>query len=239
MTSNHGNTPRLVIHGAGRMGQQLASLASRDGFELVAMVSRHHPGDGAAVPWCPGLDALVHKPDLLIDFSLPAGAVAAARWCADAGVPLISGTTGLDSTQDEALSEASTHVAVLHAANFSPGLNAMLAALAQLGHCLPGIEAVRITDVHHAQKKDAPSGTALALAGALLPLQAQMESRREGDIIGQHAVQLELSCETLSMSHSVTDRGVFARGALQAGRWLLEQPPGRYQALDWLGVQRG
>lgn len=238
MSAGRSGTPRVVIHGAGRMGQQLAGMAGGQGFELIAMVSRHHPGEGATVPWCPGLEALVNTPDLLIDFSLPAGAVAAARWCAEQGVPMISGTTGLDPTQDDALTQASEQVAVLHAANFSPGLNALLGVLADLGHWLPDIEAARVSDIHHAQKKDAPSGTALELARALLPLQASIESRREGEVVGEHIVSLELPGERLTLAHTASDRSVFARGALQAGRWLVNQAPGRYRALDWLMGQR-
>ncbi len=229
-----GARPGVVIHGAGRMGRQLAGQAAAQGFDVVALVSRHHPGDIDAALWRPGLEALEHRPDLLIDFSLPAGAVAAARWCARNGVPMVSGTTGLDTSQEQVLDEAAGQVALLHAANFSPGLNAMLGALAHLGQWLPDIEAATITDIHHQHKKDAPSGTALTLAKALQPLEARIESLREGEVVGQHVVKLELPGETLTLTHEATDRSVFARGALQAGRWLIQQPPGRYQALDWL-----
>lgn len=226
--------PGVVIHGAGRMGSQLAGQAAAQGFDVVALVSRHHPGDIDASLWRPGLEALEHRPDLLIDFSLPAGAVAAARWCARNGVPMVSGTTGLDASQEQVLDEAAGQVALLHAANFSPGLNAMLGALAHLGQWLPDIKAATITDIHHEHKKDAPSGTALKLAKTLQPLEARIESLREGEVVGQHLVKLELPGETLSLAHEATDRSVFARGALQAGHWLIGQPPGRYQALDWL-----
>jgi len=228
----------LVIHGAGRMGQQVAAQAREQGFAVQAIVSRHHPGALEGLSWRPGLEALEQRPDLLIDFSLPAGSVAAARWCHDAGVPLLSGTTGLDGTQDAVLDKAAREIPVLHAANFSPGLNALLGVLEQLGSWLPDLEAVAISDLHHAEKKDSPSGTALALAQALAPLKATFGSRREGDTIGEHTVQLELPGERLALTHEALDRGIFARGALQAGRWLLEQPPGRYRALDWLTGQR-
>lgn len=229
----------LVVHGAGRMGRQVAEQAAEQGFDVLALVARHHPGELGAFNWRPGLDALEREPDLLIDFSLPAGCVAAARWCSGVGVPLLSGTTGLDATQDAVLDQAADHVPLLHAANFSPGLNAMLGALAHLGSWLPEIEAAEITDVHHVHKRDTPSGTALALARSLLPLDAEVSSRREGEVIGQHEVTLRLPGETLTLSHAAEDRGIFARGALQAGRWLMAQPPGRYQALDWLMGQRG
>lgn len=224
----------VVIHGAGRMGQQLAEQAAGQKFDIIALVSRHHPGDIGEIDWRPGLDSLGRKPDVLIDFSLPAGTVAAARWCSRSSVPMISGTTGLESIHEKAMNEVSRKVAVLHSANFSPGLNAMLGALAHLGQWLPEVEAATVTDVHHVHKKDSPSGTALALAQALGPLSPRVESRREGEVVGEHRVRLELPGETLSLVHEATDRSVFARGALQAARWLIPQPPGRYQALDWI-----
>lgn len=227
-------SPTVVIHGAGRMGQQVAGQVVSQGFGILAVVSRHHPGDVAGAQWRPGLEGLGRNPDVLIDFSLPSGAVAAARWCAKAGVPMVSGTTGLDSTHEQALDEAAKRVAVLHAANFSPGLNAMLGALVHLGQWLPDVQVATVTDIHHVHKKDAPSGTALALAQALKPLAPRVESRREGEVVGEHIVRLDLPGETLSIAHSATDRSVFALGALQAAHWLMEQSPGRYQAVDWI-----
>ncbi|MEM1411408.1 MAG: dihydrodipicolinate reductase C-terminal domain-containing protein [Pseudomonadota bacterium] len=223
--------PRLVVHGAGRMGRLVAAAASAEGFQLQALVSRQHPGDLDGAQWRPGLDALGTAPDLLIDFTLPSGTVAAARWCAAQGVPLVSGTTGLEALQARALERAATQVPVLHAANFSPGVNAMLGVLESLGGL--GIRSARLTDVHHIHKKDAPSGTALALAAALAPVQVAIESRREGEVIGDHSVALELDGETLTLAHHAEEREIFARGALRAARWLLGRPAGRYRAQDW------
>ena len=231
MTEERAGAPRIVIHGAGRMGQQVAEQAQTQGLDVIAMVSRHHPGALPDVHWQPGLEGLERTPDLLVDFSLPAGTSSAARWCVQHRVPLLSGTTGLDSTQNDRLNKASEQIAVLHAANFSPGLNALLGALAHIGQWLPEIESATITDIHHVDKKDAPSGTALALAQVLEPLQSAFESQREGSVVGKHVVNLQLPGEHLSLAHTATNRSVFARGALQAGRWLVRQPPGRYSAL--------
>lgn len=231
--------PRLVVHGAGRMGRLVADLAEESGLSLAGQVSRHRPAELGSSPWYPGLDALPRTPDLLIDFTLPAGLAAAARWCAKHGVALVSGTTGLERAEMETLDAAAERIPVLHAPNFSPGVNALMAWLYQVERMIPTLRSVTITDVHHAGKKDAPSGTALALAKALEPHRADIESRREGAVVGDHAVRLELPGERLTLEHHAIDRSIFARGALQAGLWLLGRAPGRYDALDWIGGERG
>lgn len=232
-------TPRLVVHGAGRMGRLVAAEAAAQGFRLAGFVSRHHPGGLEQGRWFPGLDALPDIPEVLIDFTLPAGAAAAARWCGAHGVPLVSGTTGLEALQERVFDEAARGAPVLHAPNFSPGVNATLALVRQARAMLGDLTSASITDVHHAHKKDAPSGTALALAEALAPLEPTIDSRREGEVVGEHRVVMDLPGEQLVIEHRALDRAIFARGALQAARWLLDQPPGRYRALDWVTDQQG
>ncbi len=228
---------KLAIHGAGRMGQGVAKEALARGWTVLGLVARHHPGPLDGPSWFPGLDALetaAGMPDVLIDFTLPAGTVAAARWCADRGVPLVTGTTGLEPLQEQALDEAARTIPVLQAPNFSPGVNALLALLGQARALLPDIERIDLLDVHHVHKKDAPSGTALDLARALAPLEVDIESRREGEVVGDHAVTLHLPGETLSLAHHAEDRRIFATGAVEAAGWLRAQPPGRYDAQDWI-----
>jgi 4-hydroxy-tetrahydrodipicolinate reductase len=219
------------------MGQRVAAAAKARGWNVLGLVSRHHPGALDDFPWFPGLDALegaAGLPDVLIDFSLPAGAVAAARWCAGRGVPLVSGTTGLDETQQAALRRSSEHIAVLQSPNFSPGVNALQALLEQARDLLPGITAVELEDVHHVHKQDAPSGTALTLAAALAPLEVAIHSRRVGEVVGDHAVTLRLPGETLTLSHHAEDRNIFALGAVEAAAWLKAQAPGGYTARNWI-----
>ena len=229
--------PRIAIHGAGRMGQGVAAEAQSRGWMVLGLVARHHPGSLDPWSWYPGLDALESAagiPDVLIDFTLPAGAVAAARWCADHRVPLVSGTTGLDGPQQAALERAAQSVPVLQAPNFSPGVNALMVLLTQARDLLPGIERVDLADVHHVHKKDAPSGTALALARALAPLEVTIESRREGEVVGDHSLTIQLPGETLALAHHATDRRIFAIGAVDAAAWVRGRPAGMYTAQDWI-----
>jgi 4-hydroxy-tetrahydrodipicolinate reductase len=182
------------------------------------------------------MEIVDYRPAAVVDFSLPGGTCIAAEWCEGQGVPLVSGTTGLGNADRNALDLAATRVPVLHAANFSVGVNIALELVSRAAELLGGAdaEAIRITEVHHAHKQDAPSGTALALAERLGDLDHEVTSRREGEVVGEHEVRFELPGESLTVAHSARDRAVFAHGALRAARWLAEQPAGRYTAIDWL-----
>ena len=109
---------------------------------------------------------LLPEIDVLIDFSAPAGTVNHATACASAGMPMVCGTTGLDVDQMAILRVAAERVAIFHAANMSPGINAALSVLPALVRALQGYD-VEIVEAHHRHKVDAPSGTALALARAV------------------------------------------------------------------------
>jgi 4-hydroxy-tetrahydrodipicolinate reductase len=224
------------------MGQGVAAEALNRGWTVLGLVARQHPGPLKGLAWFPGLDPLERAagiPDVLIDFTLPAGAVAAARWCVERRVPLVSGTTGLDPAQQRSLDEAARVIPVLQAPNFSPGVNALIALLEQARSLLPDIDRIDLLDVHHVHKKDAPSGTALALARALAPLEVEIESRRQGEVVGDHSITLQLPGETLSLAHHAEDRRIFAIGAVAAAAWLRRQPPGSYSAQDWIRSDHG
>ena len=225
--------PRLAVHGAGRMGARVAAMAADAGMALVAVVDRQQSG----ALRLPRVGSLAGLPavDVLIDFSLPDGAVAAAHWCGAHGVPLVSGTTGLHAAQWEALEQAAAKVPVLHASNFSPGLNALRLLLPRLQQLLGTEASVSLLDVHHVHKQDAPSGTALALRASLGREDLPIESRREGEVVGDHSVRFVLPHETLTLQHQAQDRDLFAAGALRAAHWLLQQPAGFYGPDQWLG----
>jgi 4-hydroxy-tetrahydrodipicolinate reductase len=226
--------PGMVLLGAGRMGRLVHEGAFDAGFELLGVAARHRPDWLAPSLWRAGLEDLPGTASLLVDFSLPDGTSDAAAWCAGHGVALLSGTTGLDASQDMALARAAQSVPVLWAANFSIGVNLCLDLVGQIAGRLGGVRELRITDIHHAGKKDAPSGTALALGAATAPLQPRYTSVREGEAVGEHRVCFTLAGEELEIVHRSLDRGIYARGALEAGHWLLQQPPGRYTVDDWM-----
>ena len=192
---------------------------------------------------------LLSQIDVLIDFSAPEATVDHASACASAGVPMVCGTTGLDAAQMAVLRAAAERVAVFHAANMSPGVNAALAVLPALVRALQGYD-VEIVEAHHRHKADAPSGTALALARAMAEASGgdldgrvrhgrEGASRREADEIGIHAIRaggnpgehtviLASEGEELRLSHRAFSRAAYAEGALRAARLIVGQPPGWY-----------
>ena len=226
---------RLLIHGAsGRMGRALLRLAGDfDGLRVVAGVSRR----GEALAEAPGLPVLaaadmVRAPDfdLMLDFSLAEAFDAALALCRERGAGLVSGTTGLSEAQKQALDALARQSPVLWSANFSAGVAVLSELVRQAAAALPGWD-VDIVESHHVHKKDAPSGTALALGAAVEQGRGRppaYASLRAGDIVGEHLVQFTGPGERLELLHRAGNRDIFARGALEAARRLAGRPAGRY-----------
>ncbi len=229
--------PKLALHGAGRMGRQLAEAAESAGFSLVGVIARHQPDWLTDDLYAASPEQFIVQPDVVIDFSLPGGAANVAQWCAANTIPLVSGTTGLDESTRAELDAASTKVPLLWAANFSIGLNACLVLARRLRELVGPAVPARILDIHHAGKLDAPSGTALVL-GEAIGGTVEYDSVREGDAIGEHHLVIELADERIEIRHVAEDRRLFALGALHAARWLLDQAPGHYSMLDCIGAAR-
>ncbi len=266
----------LTLFGVtGRMGEALLrelaepaadESAAAAGWRLTGAVAsagsarlgeRVGPPPGVAIVADPAA-ALVGA-QVAIDFSHPAAAAAHASACAAAGVPLLVGTTGLDPAAVAALAAAAERVPVLVAPNTGVGVNVMAKLVALAAQALGADADVEILEAHHRFKRDAPSGTALALGEAVAaargePLRALAAPPRQGtsgprergqigfavlragDIVGEHTVLFGLQGERLEITHRATDRGVFARGALRAAAWLAGQPPGRYSMSDVLNL---
>lgn len=248
---------RILLHGAGRMSRRVLALISEsENYELAGLVSRTPAPDLSSAAQYTVLEDFNSTADLVIDFTLPGGTAMAAGWCARHGVALLSGTTGLTDEDIDALSSAGLKVPVLWAPNLSHGV-ALMTELVRRAADVLGVRAkVSIKDIHHEHKVDAPSGTALALAAAVMEGRSEptatmlapdglsdtgngdlsFTSIREGEFIGEHTVGFELPGEVLEITHKALDRDVFANGALKAGEWLVEQGPGYYNTGDWLGL---
>lgn len=239
---------RTLIHGAGRMARRVAVLLPGfEGYELVGMVSRSANKDDSGVECFASLDDCDSRIDLLIDFTLPGGTADAAQWCAAKGVALVSGTTGLTSSDFSALKDAARTVPVLWAPNLSHGVALMTELVRQAAGAMGGSAEVSISDIHHRHKLDSPSGTALALAVAVKKGRAAhtgkdeeaepaFSSVREGEVVGEHTVSFVTDDEVIEITHKAIERDVFAKGALKAGQWLVKQEPGYYSTGDWLGL---
>ena len=243
------------VNGAtGRMGRAVVEAAGDRGDVTVAFgvtPGADAPGAGADL----GVELYEpadlegafadHDPDAVIDFSVPAATVDLAGACADAGVALVSGTTGFEDDQLAVFQEAGQAVPVLLASNFSRGIQALLCALGPALAALPGYD-VELLETHHNGKRDAPSGTAHTILEEVAEqrdfepvygregVQPRTEGevgvlvRRAGDIRGEHEVTLADNDEVLTIAHRAEDRGVFAAGAIDAAVWLAGREPGLY-----------
>jgi 4-hydroxy-tetrahydrodipicolinate reductase len=259
---------RIALHGAtGRMGQAIVRLVheKREGQIVGAIAAPDVIEQGRDVGEVAGIGhigvAVTHDhaigllgADVVIDFSHAAAMQPLTRAIKRARVALVSGTTGLAPTDRAALDDLGETVAVLWAANMSPGVEAV-AQMARMAAATLGEDYdIEIVETHHRQKVDAPSGTALRLAEAVregrpdLVLRHGREGRpgpraanelavmalRGGDVIGDHTVHLLGLGERIEITHRATQRDVFARGALRAARWLIGKKPGRYALRDLL-----
>ena len=244
-------TPRraVLIGAGGRMGQALlqAAAGSPTLAFTAAIVSGASPLVGRPVPggalhYRADLAAALAGAQVAIDFSSAAATLHNLTACRSAGTPLLLGTTGFAPALEAEFAAAAREIALLVAANTSLGVTVLAELLRFAAAALPGQFTVSITESHHAGKRDAPSGTALALAQVVRsarPAAAaiDIESIRAGDIVGEHAVRFASAGEELTLAHKASDRGLFATGALAAALWLSAQPPGRYGMRDVVAIK--
>jgi 4-hydroxy-tetrahydrodipicolinate reductase len=204
---------RVLLVGHGRMGTLVGDLAPHYGIVVTGIVTGH-PAAGAS--WA--------EADVAIDFSVAAAVPGNARALAGKGVSLVIGTTGWQS-EEAALREdlAGMDVGVIAAPNFAIGVNLFLAIAEQSAQLMRGRGfAAYLHEAHHAAKKDAPSGTAIAIrrlverAGSAV----DVTSTRAGHIPGTHTLGFDAASESITMTHTARDRTPFARGALEAARWI-------------------
>lgn len=222
------------------MGQALLRLcaAQPDACTVVGAVSRSTPAqrvvDGIAhfaASELTGVPAF----DVAIDFSLPQGFDPLLALCVERGAALVSGTTGLESGQRDAVGRAAERIPVLWASNFSLGVAVLTELVERAAKVLHAWDC-DIVESHHVHKQDAPSGTALTLGqaaerGGATPRYASL---RAGDIVGEHLVQFTGLGERIELVHRATSREIFARGALHAALRLAGRAPGAYRLSDLL-----
>ncbi|WP_135364114.1 4-hydroxy-tetrahydrodipicolinate reductase [Halosimplex halophilum] len=246
---------RVAVNGAaGRMGRTVIETAGeRDDVEVVVGFHRTDAGEIDGVPVVDSggaADALAeHDPDVVVDFSLPDATLGIVDACVEADVGLVVGTTGFDDAGFDALEAASDEVPVLKATNFSRGIQVLLRTVREAVGALDGYD-LELTETHHNDKVDAPSGTANTI---LETVQEQRDvepvygreghaprdedeigvfARRAGDIRGEHELVLAGNDEVVSLSHRAEDRGVFAAGALDAAVWLADRGDGWHEFDD-------
>lgn len=260
----------LAITGAaGRMGQRLIALAKLDGgFNLVGAVERpEHAAQGqdagevagAGKLGVPVTFDLKKTPGVLIDFTHPAGMRHWLKVCRDRGIALVIGTTGLQPADHASIDQAAADIPVLQSPNMSLGVNLLFKVAGEMAKLLGDDYDIEIMEAHHRFKKDAPSGTAMGLAEAILKATGKakealvydrhgddcvrkrgdigMHAMRMGDEVGKHTVHFGALGERIELTHTATNRDTFAHGALRAAKWLVGQKAGRYTVQDLLGLK--
>lgn len=251
---------RIAITGAlGRMGTLIIQEAAKiEGMQLVAGLDAIRAGTvlpgGIAVRDASQLESVLKesKPDVLIDFTIARAAVDNVCTAAGLGINLVVGTTGFSAEQHSRMKEAiDGHVAAVITPNFSLGVNVFWKLVADAAAALKDYD-IEIIEAHHNQKKDAPSGTALATVQAIKTALGEKEvvygregimprgkeigvhAVRGGDIVGDHTVLFAGSGERLEIKHQAHSRTAFASGAVRAADWVAGKKPGIYTMADVL-----
>lgn len=259
---------KLAVLGAsGRMGDAVLTAATeRAGTTVVSALDR--PGTDAigtrlasGVEVTADLDAGLAKANVYIDFTTPAATTLAARAALPGKVAAVIGTTGLDDDAREAIDALAAVAPVIVAPNFSLGVNVLLHLAESAARALGPDFDLEVVEAHHRRKRDAPSGTALALGQALaagrgvdfetsavLSRAGDVGPRRDGeigfatvrggDIVGEHTAMLISDDERIEISHRAQSRTLFARGALVAAAFIADKGPGHYTMSDVLGLAR-
>lgn len=241
----------LVVGAAGKMGHAVQAAASDpDNASNLTISGTVDQGDDlAALAAC----------DVYVDFSTSAATLAVARAALATKTAAVIGTTGLDAAAEAALGDLAAVAPIVVAANFSLGVNLMLGLVRQAARALGPAWDAEVVETHHKLKRDAPSGTALAIARAIADGHGStydevkrhtrdgdvgprprgeigVATVRGGGVVGEHTAYFFGTDERIEISHRATSRGIFASGALVAAAWVVGKPPGRYTMLDVLGL---
>jgi 4-hydroxy-tetrahydrodipicolinate reductase len=276
MADSVGKSPALplnavIIGAAGRMGLALIRAAAEIPGQLrvcgavVSTTSKSLGADAGELAGIGRLDvrvtddlaAALARAEIVIDFSQPHATRSNLTVCRAARKPLLIGTTGYPAELTSLFDAAAADIPLLVAPNTSIGVTLLLELTRMAAKALPADFDIEIVEAHHRMKKDAPSGTALALgkaavegkggAGSADALTTRSGERREGDIgyavirggdiVGDHTVLFAGIGEQITLGHRATDRAIFARGAAKASLWLARQSPGRYNMRDFMGLK--
>jgi 4-hydroxy-tetrahydrodipicolinate reductase len=253
---------RIGIAGiAGRMGHLLAEEVRAAGATLVGGIDR---ADTVAAPGAeryPDIAALAAACDVVMEFTHASTAQPhAAALSANGRTAWVLGTSGLSAADEAAVADAAKRIAIVYASNFSPGVNLVLALAERMGAALPAeTYDAEIMEMHHRQKVDAPSGTAVGMGRAVAKgrgakLEDLMQSGRDGNtgpratgaigfaalrggqVVGEHTLIFAAANEHIALTHRAFDRRAFAAGAVRAAQWVAGKPAGLYSMMDVLGM---
>lgn len=257
----------MVVGAEGRMGLEVrAALEQEPALRLAGALERpEHERVGETLPEGVLLEGDAKRAlegcAVAIDFSVPASTLANLRAAADAGVAYVTGTTGFDEAGKAELARAAERIPVLHAPNFSVSVNVLGHLAREAARLLGDGYDAELFELHHGQKRDAPSGTALFLAEAVADGQDKkladhvvleragetgarpegaigIQTLRGGDNPGEHTIYFIGGGERVELSHRAATRAHFARGAVRAAAWIVGRDPGLYRIEQVLGLDR-
>jgi 4-hydroxy-tetrahydrodipicolinate reductase len=242
-------SPELTL--AAALERKGHAAVGKDAGELVGSPCGVKIGDDAAQAGC----------DVLVDFTLPDGAMANLAACRKQGAKMVIGTTGFSETQKQEIAAAARDMAIVMSPNFSVGVNVAFRLLEIAAKTLDKDYDVEIFEAHHRHKVDAPSGTALRMGEVVAQALGRdlkkvavygregvtgerkddtigFTSVRGGDVVGDHSVMFIGAGERLEVSHRASSRANFANGALRAARWVAGKKSGLYDMADVLGFAK-
>ncbi|MDO4330492.1 MAG: 4-hydroxy-tetrahydrodipicolinate reductase [Lachnospiraceae bacterium] len=249
---------KMIMHGCnGAMGQVIAGIVEQDPEIVIAAGVDINTVQKNDFPVYASLAEVKEEADVIVDFASAKAVDSLLDYCRAQSVPVVLCTTGLSREQLDKVQEVSGDVAVLRSANMSLGVNTLFKLVAEAAKVLAaaGFD-MEIVEKHHNQKMDAPSGTALALADALNEAmdhsyhyvydRSQRREKRDakeigisavrgGSIVGEHDVIFAGKDEVVTFSHTAYSKAVFAKGAVEAAKYLAGKGAGLYTMADVIG----
>lgn len=237
---------KLSISGClGRMGQSINRLASQDKeFEIHTLLEhKNHPQVTQIInnKKITSSNSDLMGSDVLIEFTSPEATMENLEFCKNNNIKLVIGTTGLNEDQINKIKEASKKISIVFSSNMSIGVNILFKLTQIVSEKSNETYKVTMSESHHIHKKDAPSGTAKTLASIVEKSSNKkvenIDSIREGEIIGDHSVFFESPEDIITISHHAKNRDIFAKGALVAAKFLSHKQNGLFDMQDVLGLK--
>ena len=248
----------VALFGAnGKMGREVIKALPRErDLSLIATIGRSSASNDdikfcedsdhkVKVQWIkPIAHQSVNDIDVVIDFSVPDASLNCLRICAENSIRFVSGTTGFNEEHHREIIDLSKRTPIFLSSNFSRGVAMVSTLLEYISSKLGNETQISLEEIHHKDKLDAPSGTAIDLRNTVTKIlnkhkikkDVSISSKRIGQHVGFHRATFSFQGETISIAHETKDRSVFSLGALAATRWIIDKPPGLYDMRDFIDL---
>ena len=248
----------VALFGAnGKMGREVIKALSRErDLSLIATIGREFASNDeiefyensdhkVKIQWIkPTAHQSVNDIDVVIDFSEPNASLNCLRFCTENSIRFVSGTTGFNEEHHREIIDLSKRTPIFLSSNFSRGVAMVSTLLEYISSKLDNETQISVEEIHHKDKLDAPSGTAIDLRNTVTKIldkhsikkDVSISSKRIGQHVGFHRATFSFQGETISIAHEAKDRSVVSLGALAATRWIIDMPPGLYGMRDFIDL---